>query len=385
MSRCPGDDALALFVDRGLAADEERVIKDHLDGCATCRGDLGAIVRALRDTRQAPAHASALGSVYLAPGTMIDSKYRVEALVGSGGMGAVYRAEHVGLRQPVAIKVLHADLAAEEGPCRRFLREARASAALHGEHCVRVFDVGALPDGAPFLAMELLDGEDLHELLRARGRLPVDEAVRYALGICRALEEAHGVGIVHRDLKPQNVVVTRAGGVKVVDFGLARVIPGVNAVNLTATAGSFVGSPLYMSPEQLRCEPDVDARTDIWSLGATLYQLLAGDPPFVGPTVAVIHARILGQDPPALRRLRPDVPPALEGVIARCLRRDREERLSSASELARALEASLAPDAAPRTLEPPTLTLAELPPNTQREEDIETESIDLTRRRRDES
>ncbi len=283
-------------------------------------------------------------------GDVLGGKYRIERLLGAGGVGLVAEAVHLELGQRVAIKVLKDDV---EGDLKeRFLREARASVRLKSEHVVRVTDVGRSVDGAPYIVMELLAGEDLGHML-TRGPLTVEFAVSLILQACEGLAEAHAHGIVHRDLKPRNLFLTqRVHGdplLKVLDFGIAKTYdPNSKSKELTATESVF-GSPQYMSPEQMRATRNVDARADVWSLGVCLYELLTGTLPFDAPTVPLICVQVLTTEPPSLLVKRPDVPPDLWNVIQRCLSKDPDARWSDVAQLAGALE-PFAPSARGATL-----------------------------------
>lgn len=298
-------------------------------------------------------------------GDVLGGKYKVERILGSGGVGVIVAATHLELGQRVAIKMLRADVDKELK--ERFLREARAAVRLHGEHVARVTDVGRTDDGTPYFVMEFLAGEDLGHALE-RGPMPIETAVELALQVCEGLAEAHAAGIVHRDLKPRNLFLTkRLHGellVKLLDFGIAKVHGKTDGKDTTGTETVF-GSPQYMSPEQMRASRDVDVRSDIWSLGVCLYELLAGTAPFDAPTVPLLCVKVLTEPPPPLRERRPDVPDELWQVIARCLAKDREQRYANVAELAAALEA-FAPgargaslrvlavlDAPPRSVPPP--------------------------------
>jgi serine/threonine-protein kinase len=253
-------------------------------------------------------------------------------------MSLVFEAEHTRLGQRAAIKVLREEHARNPALVERFEREGRAISRLKSPHVVRVIDVDSTPAGAPYLVMELLEGSDLSGELAHRGPFPVAEAVEYVVQACRALAEAHHRGIIHRDIKPANLFLAREGAarvLKVIDFGIARDLPG-GEVRLTQTE-TVMGTPLYMAPEQFRGVRDVDARADVWALGATLYELLAGKPPFFG-TAVTIGVSILSDQPVPLESLRPDVPPALAAVVARTLEKDRDRRYASASALGEALE-----------------------------------------------
>ncbi len=233
------------------------------------------------------------------PGEELLGKYRVERVIGTGGMGAVVAATHLELEQTVAIKFLYTHAQNHPEALARFKREARAAVKLRSEHVARVIDVGQLESGAPFIVMEYLEGEDLGDVILARGALASNEAVGFVLQACEAVGEAHSLGIVHRDLKPKNLFLTKTAKglplVKVLDFGISKLITG-DDLSLTRTQ-SVIGSPNYMSPEQLRSARDVDQRADIWALGAILYELLTSHVPFPAETVTQLTAMVIA-DPP---------------------------------------------------------------------------------------
>ncbi len=280
------------------------------------------------------------------PGDVVADKYRVLRMLGAGGMGVVMEAEHASLRQRVALKFLHPKVAESEVPVARLLREARAASAIRSEHVARVLDMGTLPGGSPFVVMEYLTGTDLRGVLGRRGPLPVEDAVDYVLQACEALAEAHSLGIVHRDIKPSNLfLTTRADGsplIKVLDFGIAKHLrPGGAAAPedvVTLTGHGFVvGSPRYTSPERLRDPANVDPRTDIWSLGIVLHELLSGQSPFEAKTISSLYFRIAADPPARIRDVRPDIPEGLEKAILDCLQKDPERRTPDVAELAAAL------------------------------------------------
>ena len=258
-----------------------------------------------------------------APGEVLAGKYVVERLLGLGGMGAVLLARHVELDERVAIKMLlpsATPVSPTAEPVTRFIREARAAIKIRNEHVVRIFDVGRLADGAPYIVMEYLEGSDLAHLVEASGPLPVDDAIGFLVQACEAIAAAHAMGIVHRDLKPANLFLARTGDgrpcIKVLDFGISK-ISGSHAggtgpgAGLTSTT-TIMGTPCFMSPEQLRSTRDVDARADIWSMGAILHALLTGTPPYDGESNADVSAKIIRDLPTPVRELRPEVPAELE-------------------------------------------------------------------------
>ncbi len=265
-------------------------------------------------------------------GDVVGEKYRIESVLGKGGMGIVVSAVHLHLDEKVALKFLTGSADRVPDARARFLREARITAKLKGEHAARVSDFGALEDGTPFMVMEFLDGVDLRQLLVAHGALPVQVAVHYVVQACEGLAEAHALGIVHRDLKPSNIFLTRRPDgtdlVKLVDFGISKVRAAQEGqdVELTA-AGALLGSPKYVAPEQLRDSGCVDARADVWSLGAILYEMLSGRPPFDGESAASLCYVILGDRmPEPLAGTVEGVSKALEDAVFRCLSRDLEKR-----------------------------------------------------------
>jgi eukaryotic-like serine/threonine-protein kinase len=289
-------------------------------------------------------------------GDVLAGKFRIERVLGVGGMGMVVSAMHLHLDERVAIKFLLPEALGNAEAVARFGREARAAVKIRSEHVARVTDVGALDSGAPYMVMELLRGQDLSELLRDHGPLPIALAVQYVLQGCEALAEAHAIGIVHRDLKPANLFLTsRADGspcIKVLDFGISKVSVKSGSgsdMGMTRTQ-SIMGSPLYMSPEQMASARDVDQRADIWAVGTVLYELVTGRVPFEAETMPQLCTLILHTDPPPPRSIRADIPEGLEQVILHCLRKDRNQRYANVAELAADL-AVFSPDAGPRSAE----------------------------------
>jgi serine/threonine-protein kinase len=276
-------------------------------------------------------------------GEILAGKYRVDRVLGAGGMGVVVAAHHLELDERVALKFLLPEVATHGEAVARFAREARAAVKIKSEHVARVTDVGKLESGAPYMVMEYLEGSDLSAWLAERGRLPSEQAVEFVLQACEAIAEAHALGIVHRDLKPANLFVTRrpdgALSIKVLDSGISKAtaLGGFGSGAMTRTS-ALMGSPLYMSPEQMQSSRDVDPRSDIWSLGIILYELVSGKQPFVADTMPELVLRVVHGAPASpLRSLCPDLAPGLERVIERCLQKDRRARFASVSELALAL------------------------------------------------
>ncbi|HMJ55645.1 MAG TPA: serine/threonine-protein kinase [Polyangiaceae bacterium] len=274
-------------------------------------------------------------------GQVVAGKYRIDSVIGEGGMGYVVVAHHLQLDTKVAIKLLRAELATSAEAVERFAREARAAVRITSPHVARVFDVGTLDTGAPYMVMEFLEGDDLSSLIQKRGTLPIHEAVDYVLQACEAIAEAHAAGIVHRDLKPANLFCARRPDgtvtIKVLDFGISKLTGGAGAaLNHTKTT-AIMGSPFYMSPEQMESTRGVDIRTDIWGLGVILYELVTGRTPFEGNALPEVCLRVATQQPAPMRTLRADAPAALELVILRCLEKDRDKRYGSVARLAVAL------------------------------------------------
>jgi serine/threonine-protein kinase len=277
---------------------------------------------------------------------LLERGYRAERTLGEGGMGTVVAARELHSDQLVAIKLVRADRASDPVAIARFLREARNMQRLLGPHVARVLNTGRLASGLPYFVMEHLDGMTMATRLREQGRLPVATAVDYLIQVCEAVAEAHRAGIVHRDLKPSNLFLVRASDgsemVKVIDFGVSKWASGLAGdadggdARLTTTA-TAVGSPAYMSPEQLRAGSTVDARADIWALGVILYELMTGTHPFAAPSIADLHVRILRDPAPPLSSGAPDAPDALDAIYRHCVAKDPAARMPTIADLALAL------------------------------------------------
>ena len=269
------------------------------------------------------------------PGDVIGDKYRLERVLGKGGMGVVFEATHVRLRQRLAIKIVRPDAPKFAETIARFSREARIAAKMRSIHTARVIDVDELPGGLPFMVLEYLDGRDLGEELSECGRLGVEDAVDVALQVCDAMEEAHALGVVHRDLKPSNLFVCRVAGrrvVKVLDFGISKDSEGERIT----TSAAYFGTPYYTAPEQLRAAGAADARSDIWSLGVVLFELLTGRLPFEGGPTEVI-AKVVCESAPRAIQFRPELPRDLSRLVERALQREPAKRFGSMREFAQAL------------------------------------------------
>ncbi len=272
-------------------------------------------------------------------GDVVAEKYRVEKVLGAGGMGVVVAARHVTLDQRFAIKFLLRDALISDELRQRFLREAKSAVRLKSEHVARVVDVATLATGEPYMVMEYLEGSDLADLVHENSITPV-EAVTYIRQACDALAEAHSLGIVHRDLKPANLFLADLGrgkkSIKVLDFGISK---STDAASLSLTHTTAVmGSPLYMSPEQMKATRNVDARTDVWSLGVTLYEMLCGEVPFTAESPMALGAKVMHDEPKSPSDLRPELPRELSAIVLKCLEKNPANRFASVTELQQALE-----------------------------------------------
>jgi len=279
-------------------------------------------------------------------GDLLAGKYRVEKVLGAGGMGMVVAAMHIALEQRVALKFMLPDAMRSPQAVDRFLREAKSAVRLRSEHVCRVLDVGTLDDGAPYIVMEFMEGQDFADVITQRGPLPVLDVVKYLLQAIEGVAEAHANKIVHRDLKPANLFVTTDNDgtplVKVLDFGISKSEIGGAATK----TGDIMGSPAYMSPEQMTSSKDVDARADVWALGVILYQAVTGELPFAGDTLPALCMSVMTKEPRPPIDLRSALPPAFSDIVMCCLDKQIDRRFTNVGALAAALAPFGPPDAA---------------------------------------
>ncbi len=290
----------------------------------------------MSDVVENPPH----GTLPFVQGDILAGKYRIDRVLGLGGMGVVVAATHLQLDQKVALKFMLPEALRLPALVERFAREARAAARLKSDHVARVLDVGTLDSGSPYMVMEYLEGRDLGSIVERQGQMPIEVAVDCVLQACDAVAEAHALGIVHRDLKPRNLFMTgRNDGralVKVLDFGISKQTTSSD-LSLTRTT-EIIGSPNYMSPEQLRSARSVDERSDIWALGVILYELLTAQVPFVAESVTQLTAMVCIEPPRPIESLRADVPRDLVKIVKRCLEKDPAARFQAVAQLAAALQ-----------------------------------------------
>ncbi len=278
------------------------------------------------------------------PGDLIQSRYRLNRLLGSGASGSVWAAKNELIDRDVALKVMRPDVAEDAVALQRFFNEAKASGRVRSSSIVEILDLGQAEDGSPFLVFELLDGDGLDAKLARDGIIDPEASCEIFISVAKALDLAHSQGIIHRDLKPANIFLHRDPEgqpmAKILDFGISKVFETNNNFTLTRT-GTVVGSPAYMAPEQASGREDLDGRADVWSLGVVMYEALSGTLPHEAPNYNALMVRILTQDVDPLATRKPDLPPKLCQVVDSCLRRDRDQRIQSAGEVARQLEATL--------------------------------------------
>ncbi len=277
-------------------------------------------------------------------GKVIGDKYIVQELIGSGAMGSIYKAEHKDLSRPVALKVLHKHLLTDDSQVHRFHREAKAASRLHHPNCISILDFGRTSDGWFYIAMEYLNGKDLSRLISKGGQMAIADVVHISRQVLDALDEAHGGAVVHRDLKPENIMIEALRSdpqfVKVLDFGIAKIRDseaGEDASGFKTATGMVFGTPEYMSPEQIRGD-ELDGRSDLYSLGIVMYQMLTGQMPFTGESVIEVATAHLINPAPNLRPLRPDCPEKLVRIVEKLIEKKRENRFQNAGEVRKALD-----------------------------------------------
>ena len=352
------ENTLAHRVDGGGAAERRAVIE--LPGVGKAQRRICG-ERSMTTPEELQAWRDAIGDK-VKPGDVLGGKYRLDRLLGAGGMGAVVQAWHLSFDEAVAVKLLLNQVGASKNALARFEREARSAFKIKSEHAARVMDIGFLDSGSPYIVMELLRGHDLGKELENRGALPIEEAVDYLLQACEAIAEAHTRGIVHRDLKPDNLfLIQGADGracIKVVDFGISKetttepdaTAPQGRRAQALTMAGAALGTPRYMSPEQWGSAGNVGPAADIWSLGAILFELVTGKHAFVAEDLPSLFAAVVGAPPLRLRSVLPDAPEGLEAAILRCLEKDPASRLGSVAAFAQAI-APFGPSRAQQSLE----------------------------------
>jgi serine/threonine protein kinase len=292
---------------------------------------------------------------------IIAGRFRIEAEIGTGGMGTVYRATHLGLERPVAVKIIKPEFASDKDVADRFLREARTMARLRHTHAAMIFDAGTLPDGRHFIVMEFVHGLTLGDVLLRENRFSPERAVKIAIEICDVLEEAHQLGIIHRDLKPSNIMLNERG-VCVLDFGVAKVLASTDTTSTHVTTGSghIIGTPRYMSPEQCLGQR-VGARSDLYSLGVLLYEMLGGRPPFIDVLPSAVLVKQATAPAPPLPRLRPEISRSLALAVHTLLAKRPEDRPRTAAEARAMISRSLTqPECVEPDINPLSSTVAAL-------------------------
>ena len=277
------------------------------------------------------------------PGSSFNTRYRIESLLGQGGMGAVYKAYDTELGRTVALKLVRPELAASPETMQRFRQELLLASKISHKNILRIHDLGD-SDGIKFITMAFVEGSDLASLIESTGRLAIDRALNFTIQLCAALDAAHGEGVVHRDLKPQNILIDHSDKLYVADFGLAKSL-AAEASTMTRT-GQLLGTPRYMSPEQVEGKP-VDHRSDLYSLGLILFEMFTAEVPFRGESALQIMFQRVTAAPADPKKLRPDLPDYLANIILKCLERDPEQRYQSAREILNDLESHNAPAVTP--------------------------------------
>src|SRR6266576_4389471 len=314
-------------------------------------------------------------------GQTLAGKYSIEKLIKRGGMGAVYLGKHVLMDKTVAIKVLHPSLALDDDVVARFSREAKAASRISHSHAVRVNDFGESENGVVFLVMEYLDGRTLKEIIKSEGPMALDRVVEIVRQVAGALDAAHQQGVVHRDLKSDNIMLSQTNGsdwAKVLDFGIAKIQQGDGARDVDITAANLViGTPQYMSPEQCSQTGPIDARSDVYSLGVIVYEMLAGRVPFTGDSPTVIMMKQVQDDPPSVLAARPDLPASIDNLVRKALAKQPIDRFQTAGELSEALTRAAASvgDFVSATVMPPVAdTVANEPVNIPAD-DLDEETL----------
>ena len=340
-SKCGSSFDLILDADRTMDSHDTPSGPGAAAGTARARSAVSAAPVAVSTSAGSRTGARSSMSVFgvFEPGDELGQRYRIEQLLGQGGMGRVYKAYDKELERAVAIKVLQPELVSDPNALQRFKQELLLASRISHKNILRIHDLGEA-DGVKFISMAFVEGEDLHHLLRAHGRLPVDRAVRIAEQLCEALDAAHAEGVVHRDLKPQNVLMGKNDQVSVVDFGLAKSLEA-SAAGMTRT-GQYLGTPRYMAPEQVEAKP-VDSRTDLYALGLILFEMLTGEEPFKGDSTLQIMYRRVKEKPPNPKELNPEIPDYLARIILRCMERDPAKRYQNAKDILADLQTAHAP------------------------------------------
>jgi serine/threonine-protein kinase len=341
---CLTENSVLDLVTDAMARDSRQHADAHLLQCSECRRLVSEAVLALApDVAPVAPPTGTVPIVLPQVGDIVEGKYQIDRVVGQGGMGVVFAAKHLMLDHPVALKFLWSPTALSEASKQRFLREGRAALRVESDHIARVMDVGITDQGAPFVVMELLQGKDVRSVLASEGPLPWREVVRIFLQALEAVGAAHDAGVVHRDLKPANLFLMQTHQerrVKVLDFGVSKITGDPASGSLTTTE-AMLGSPAYMAPEQMEDASRVDARADVWSAGATMFEMLTGKPAFSGASVAALYRSIRESKGVSVRDHVPDVPRPIDAVVRRCLSVDPGDRYANGRALREALEAAL--------------------------------------------